>query len=345
VNIIGKIRQNNKEKYMSCSEGTGCCGNCVDSSTETNLSDIQHQKSQLKSFDWDLKVTKDDIPDPQNLHFNEHAQVRIPKVGIKSLVLPLNVKRRAGDVITVKGDISAYVSLDDVHARGINMSRLARCFYDHVDGKGSIELLDLIKVVEDYKEKLPAVEGYLKVRFDYPYKQKHWREEHSGWLYYPTEFEIQDVDGVLKTYITIVYTYNSACPCSYELARYSREQLDTPAISHSQRSEATIKIEFDPYCNDLLWIEDIVDLCRKIQPSEVLSGIVTRVGEFSMAQMVGSNDAIGFIEDLLRKFWKGLNDEPRITDFSVGLCHFEALNANFAVGFINKSLKSGVGLS
>jgi GTP cyclohydrolase I len=312
---------------------------------EVSHTDIQHQKSELKPFDWDLKITKDDIPDPQNLHFNEHARVRIPKVGIKKLVLPLNVGRRSGDVITVKGNISAYVSLEDVNARGINMSRLARCFYDRVDGKGSIELLDLIKVVDDYKEKLPAQDGYLKVRFDYPYKQKHWREEHFGWMYYPVEFEIQDNGGILKTFLTIVYTYNSSCPCSYELARYSREQLDTPAISHSQRSEATIKIQFDPYAQNLIWIEDVVDMCRKIQPSEVLSGIVTRVGEFSMAQMVGSSDSIGFIEDLLRKFWDGLNNEPRIIDFSVGLEHFESLNDNHAVGFINKSLQSGVGLS
>lgn len=307
--------------------------------------DVQHQKTTLKPFDWDLPITKDDIPDPQNLHFNEHAKVTIPKVGITKLSLPLSVRGRDGDSVNVKGTVSAYVSLDSTEARGINMSRLARCFYDHTDGKGNIDLLDLIKVVDDYKAKLPAKDGYLKVRFDYPYRQKHWREEHSGWMFYPVEFEIQDVGGVLKTFLTIKYTYNSACPCSLELAQYSRNVLDTIAVSHSQRSEATIKIQFDPTAENLLWIEDVVDLCRKIQPSEVLSGIVTRVGEFSMAQMMGSSDAIGFIEDLLRKFWAGLNDEPRILDFSVGLVHFEALNDNYASGFINKSLQSGVGLS
>ena len=306
---------------------------------------IQHQKTELKPFDWDLQITKDQIPDPQNLHFNEHARVTIPKVGISKLILPLNVKQRSGSGVTVKGNVSAYVSLDSTEARGINMSRLARCFYDRTDGKGSVELLDLIKVVEDYKSKLPAKDGYLKVRFDYPYQQKHWREDHYGWMYYPVEFEIQDVGGVLKTYLTITYTYNSACPCSLELSQFSRSELDTIAVSHSQRSEATIKVEFDPNSVDLLWIEDVVDLCRKIQPSEVLAGIVTRVGEFSMAQMMGSTDAIGFIEDLLRKFWDGLNNEPRILDFSVGLEHFEALNANYAAGFINKSLTHGVGLS
>lgn len=311
--------------------------------TENNK-EVQHHFT-LKPFDWDARPTKDSIPDPQNFHVNTHAKVSIPKVGITKLTLPVDVKRRTGDAITVKGTISAYVSLEDPNQRGINMSRLARVFYDHVDGKGAIELLDLLKVVEDYRVKLPAKDGYLKIRFEYPYKQKHWREDHFGWMYYPVEFEIQNIDGEVKTFLTVKYTYNSSCPCSYALAEYSRNELDTPAVPHSQRSEATIKVQFDPNSPDLLWIEDIVDLCRKIQPSEVLSGIVTRVGEFSMAQMMGSTDAMGFIEDLLRKFWEGFNNEPRVLDFSIGLVHYEALNDNYAAGFINKNLQSGAGLS
>lgn len=319
------------------------CNSC--DSDNAAESEVKHD-FKLQQFDWDMRISKHDIPDPQNFHVNTHAKVTIPKVGITKLGLPLNVRRRdEGDAIAVKGTVSAYVSLDNVEQRGINMSRLARCFYDNVDGKGSIDLLDLIKVVEDYKEKLPANDGYLKVRFEYPYKQKHWREEHFGWMYYPIEFEIQDIGGKLQTFITIVYTYNSSCPCSYALAEYSRNELGVPAVSHSQRSEATIKMEFDPKAENLLWIEDVVDLCREIQPSEVLSGIVTRVGEFSMSQMMGSTDAMGFIEDLLRKFWDGLNKEERILDFSVGLVHYESLNDNYAAGFINKSLQSGVGLS
>lgn len=307
---------------------------------------IQHQKTVLKPFDWDLPVSKDIIPDPQNLHFNEHAKVRLPKVGITNLNLPINVARRDGsDPLTVKGQVSAYVSLDSVESRGINMSRLARCLYDHVDGKGSVDLIDLVNVVDDYRSKLPAKDAYMKVRFDYPYQQKHWREEHSGWLYYPVEFEVNNVDGDLKTFIQVVYTYNSACPCSLELAQYSRNELDTIAVSHSQRSEATVRIQFDSTDTDLLWIEDIIDLCREIQPSEVLSGIVTRVGEFSMSQMMGSTDAIGFIEDLLRKFWEGFNKEKRAIDFSIGLEHFESLNSNYAAGFVNKSLTHGEGMS
>lgn len=323
---------------------------------ETAKTEIEHQ-IYLKPFDKDFKITKDDIPDPQNFHLNTHAQIPLPKVGISSLQVPLELKRRGGDSITMKGTVSAYVSMESTTARGINMSRLARCFYDRTDGKGAIQLLDLLKVVEDYREKLPADNGYLKVRFDYPYKQYHDREGHYGWMYYPVEFEIQNIKGNVKAYLQLTYEYTSACPCSYALAQYSTNVLSTPAISHSQRSEATVKVQFNPLSDNLLWIEDIVDICRFVQPSELLAGVVTRVGEFSMAQRVASVErydeegnveqygSIGFIEDLLRKFWKGFNDDERVLDFSIGLDHAESLNSNHATGFINKSLVHGVGLS
>lgn len=309
------------------------------------MNQVQHQRTELKPFDWDLKITKNDIPDPQNLHFNEHAKITLPKVGISKLAVPIIVKGRDGTDVTVKGEVSAQVSLDSTEARGINMSRLARGFYEHVDGKGAIHLLDLLDVVQYYKDKLPATNAYLKVGFDYSYSQKHMLEEHSGWLFYPTQLEINSTPTGLKTYLTIDYTYNSACPCSLELSQFARQQLDTIAISHSQRSIAKIKVEFDPKAQNLLWIEDLIDLCRKIQPTEVLSGIVTRVGELSMCLAVGASTGIGFIEDLLRKFWSGLNNDPRILDFYVELEHQESLNQNFAVGGVNKSLELGKGLS
>jgi len=168
------------------------------------MTDTTAQKTETKPFDWELAITKDDIPDPQNYHLNTHAKITIPKVGITKLHLPINVARRDGETITVKGTASAYVSLDSVESRGINMSRLAKGFYEHVDGAGRTVLLDFIKVVQGYKESLPAKDGYLKVRFDYPYQQKHWREDHFGWLYYPTTFEVCDVGGLLKTYFSYV---------------------------------------------------------------------------------------------------------------------------------------------
>lgn len=298
---------------------------------------------KLKNFDWNFRITKDVLPDPQEHHFNTVAngRVAIPKVGISKLELPLSIKLRDGGHQIVKGIVSAYVSLDDTDQRGINMSRLARCFYDKLEGKDGIDLLDFFDVVQDYKKMLPAKNGYLKVRFDLPLKKQAIREDHYGWIYYPVTLEIEDKEHTgVKSYMSVQYTYSSACPCSFALAQYSREALDTPAISHSQRSVADVKIEFDR--NNIVYIEELVEMCRQAQSTELLPGVVTRVGEFSFSQLVASEENIGFVEDVVRRFYSVLNEEPRVLDFVVWVDHQESLNQNHATAVIYKGVPGGL---
>lgn len=297
-----------------------------------------------KPFDWSLRITKDQLPDPQEFHKPDvpaGGLVVINKVGINKLDLPLSIKLRTGERQVVRGSVSAYVSLDDPEQRGINMSRLARCFYDKLDGKDGIDLLDFFDVVQDYKVKLPAKNGYLKVRFDLPLQKQALREDHMGWIYYPVTLEIRDTEeGGVQSFLSIKYVYSSACPCSRSLAEFSQSALDTPAISHSQRSEAELKIQFDR--SNIVYIEDLVELARTAQPSELLPGVVTRVGEFSFAQMVASSGITGFVEDVLRRFYAVLNADPRILDFVVWVDHQESLNQNSANGVIYKGVPGGM---
>ncbi len=295
-----------------------------------------------KSFDWNFKISKDELPDPQCFHANEieNGMVPIQKVGITKLDFPINLLLRNGKSQIVHGKVSAYVSLDDSNARGINMSRLARCFYDVMGDREGIDLLEFFKVVDRYKNELPSTNAYLKVRFDLPMQKSALREDHLGWVYYPVVLEIEDKNGIIKSYLTVTYTYSSACPCSKELSEFSVQELDTPAISHSQRSFAVAKVQFDSNNENMLWIEDIIDMLRTAQPTELMPGIVTRVGEFSFAQLVASHS--GFVEDVLRRFYAILNTDSRVIDFSVSVDHQESLNQNHANGVIYKGITNGL---
>lgn len=297
---------------------------------------------EQKPFDWDLRFSKDDLPDPQNFHINdiEGGQVPIQKVGITKLDIPINLKTRDNGPVVVRGNCSAYASLDDVKQRGLNMSRLGRWIYNKVDNQEPIDLLEFFDVTEDFRREMPSNDAYLKVRFELPLRKQALREEHYGWIYYPVTFEIVNKNGEMKSYLEVVYTYSSACPCSKALAEYSVKELCTPSISHSQRSFAYVKIEFDR--NDIVWIEDIVDMCRKAQPSELLPGIVTRVGEFSFAQLMAAEGVTGFVEDVVRRFYSVLNANPKVLDFVVHVCHAEALNANMANAVIYKGIPGGL---
>jgi GTP cyclohydrolase I len=220
------------------------------------------------------------------------------------------------------------------------MSRLAKCFYNKLDGKSGIDLLEFFDIVEDYRSELPSKNAYLKVRFDLPLQKPALREPHLGWIYYPVELEIVNKEGTVKSYLEIKYVYSSACPCSKALAEYSANELGTPSISHSQRSIGSIKIEFKK--DNLIWIEDIVEMARIAQPSELLPGVVTRVGEFSMAQLVAAEGVTGFVEDVLRRFYAVLNADSRILDFVVHVDHQESLNQNHANGVIYKGVAGGL---
>ena len=304
------------------------------------LTELHHFEQQ--DFDWDLKFDKRNLPDPQCFHENDVdlGQVPIPKVGITELDFPINLLMRDGSHQLVHGKVSAYVSLDSVSQRGINMSRLAKCFYDRLQGRDGIGLDEFFDVVSAYKQELPSKNAYLKVRFDLPLKKQALREEHFGWIYYPTTLEIEDtVDGV-QSFLSIRYTYSSACPCSKALAEFSTQELNTPSISHSQRSWAEITIEFDQH--NFVWIEDIVDMAREAQPSELLPGVVTRVQEFSFAQLMAAKGVTGFVEDVLRRFYAVFNNNKKVKDFVVSVSHSESLNQNLANGVIYKGIRNGL---
>jgi GTP cyclohydrolase I len=308
--------------------------------------EINHHFEQI-DFDWDYKISKNDLPDPQCFHTNDvtGGEVIIQKVGITKLDFPINLKLRDGQHQVVHSKASAYVSLDDTQARGINMSRLAKWFYSQLDGRDGVGLLEMFDILDSYKRELPSDNAYLKVRFELPLQKKALREEHMNWIYYPVTLEIEDKDGKVKSYLSIDYTYSSACPCSKALAEYSTQELNTPSISHSQRSIANIKVEFDvneAKNGNILWIEDIIDMARAAQPSELLPGVVSRVGEFSFAQLVAANGVTGFVEDVLRRFYAAYNADDRIKDFVVSVDHQESLNQNHANGVIYKGVEGGL---
>ena len=99
-------------------------------------------------------------------------------------------------------------------------------------------------------------------------------------------------------------------------------------------------MQFDQ--SDRVWIEDIIDMAREAQPSELLPGVVTRVGEFSFAQLVASKGVTGFVEDIIRRFYAVLDDNPKVLDFVVNIEHHESLNQNTAVAVIYKGIPGGL---
>tara|TARA_A100001201_G_scaffold74091_1_gene67315 strand:+ start:318 stop:1232 length:915 start_codon:yes stop_codon:yes gene_type:complete len=300
--------------------------------------DYSSKMKDLKfTYDEDFRPTE--LPDPQIDPIIPGDRIPLKKVGIAPVDLPITVIRRDQTSQVLQAEASLYCSLDDPDAKGLNLSRLYLLMHEKIKDKLSLT------GIRDSLEELAARQGsktaYCKLRFKYPWTQDSLRSDLQGHIAYKTELEGQyDVEKGYRFYLTIDYVYSSTCPCSFELAYDARTKREAAANAHSQRSIAKVKVEFDP--EKIVWIEDLVELCREHIPTEVQI-VVKRKDEQAFAELNGSN--LLFSEDVARILHKALNewyDDERISDFSVSISHEESLHPWNAIAVVTKGIEGGL---
>ena len=291
------------------------------------------------NFEYDEEFYTDDLPDPQVEPVLVGSRVPIRKVGIAPVDLPIVVKRRDGGTQILQSEASLYCSLDDVNAKGLNLSRLYLLMHEKIKDHLTIDgIKDALKELAD---KQGSKNAYCKLRFKYPWHQDALRskrvnsdEKLRGHIAYKTEIEGQYRDGEYKFYLSVDYVYSSTCPCSFELAHDATEKRNAAANAHSQRSIMKVKIEFSP--ENVVWIEDVVELCRKQIPTEVQI-VVKRRDEQAFAELNGSN--LFFSEDVCRLMYEALDEwygDGRIFDFCISVSHEESLHPWNAIAVTSK---------
>ena len=262
-------------------------------------------------FSYDEDFYTDDLPDPQIDPVLPGARVPLKKVGIAPVDLPVRLRSRSGgEDKLLQAEASLYCSLDDPMAKGLNLSRLYLIMHEKIKDQLSLDGM------EDALKELAVGQGvknaYCKLRFKYPMYQEALRtrkkdgsgDKQRGHIAYKTELEGQYRDGEYQWFLTIDYVYSSTCPCSFELAHDAREKRNAAANAHSQRSILKVKVAFDRHDGNIVWIEDLVDLCRANIPTEVQI-VVKRRDEQAFAELNGAN--LLFSEDSVRIMHEALD--------------------------------------
>ena len=277
-------------------------------------------------FSYDEDFYTDDLPDPQIDPVLPGARVPLKKVGIAPVDLPVRLRSRSGgEDKLLQTEASLYCSLDDPMAKGLNLSRLYLIMHEKIKDQLSLDGM------EDALKELAVGQGvknaYCKLRFKYPMYQEALRtKDKRGHIAYKTELEGQYRDGEYKWFLTIDYVYSSTCPCSFELAHDARTKRNAAANAHSQRSILKVKVAFDRTNGNIVWIEDLVDLCRLNIPTEVQI-VVKRRDEQAFAELNGANllfseDAVRIVHEALDRWVEG----KKILDFSIVASHEESLH-------------------
>jgi GTP cyclohydrolase I len=343
---------------------------------ENNDNTIQHKHIDYSAnmphlnfkYDADFYPNDEDLPDPQIDPVIPGSMVKLDKVGVNGVDLPVKFVRRDGSIEPLHAKVSLYGSLDNPMAKGLNLSRFPIVMHEEIANHMSIE--GLTNILDIMQQKQGSEHIYCKMRFKYPWVQPALRtrkelpardsgwtdsdpevfkiiegvalshEKMEGFIFYDCVLEGQKHGTAYKFYLTVDYIYSSTCPCSFELAQDANQKRGQAANGHSQRSIGRVTIQFDP--SNVVYIEDVVELCRQQIPTEVVV-ICKRRDEQAFAELNGSN--LMFTEDASRLLYEGLDGwfaTGKILDFSIVTEHLESLHPWSATAVVSKGILGGL---
>ncbi len=270
------------------------------------------------------------LPDLQNgpESLIKGAKRSIQHVGISNFRLPIRFHSRDGDDLPLETSVTGSVSLD-ANKKGINMSRIMRSFYKHAEREFSFEVIG--SVLKSYVDDLDSLDARIQMRISYPMRKQSLRSGLSGFQYYNIALEMIQSEAGIQRILHLDYVYSSTCPCSLELSEHARRTRNQMATPHSQRSVARVSVEVAPDVPEVLWFEDLVDLCNAAIPTET-QVMVKREDEQAFAELNGANPI--FVEDAVRLLCEQLEADPRIGDFRVVASHQESLHSHDAVSIL-----------
>lgn len=291
-----------------------------------------------RRFDSEFQVTPQyqaTLPDMTEAHDAiEGANVAIQQVGVSGFRLPLAFAAPDGSKLTLEASVTGSVSLE-ANAKGINMSRIVRTFYDHKNDTFTPDTL--ADILRSYQSKVGGLSARVRVAFSYPLIQKSLRSGMEGYQFYKAAFIASlSASGQVRRFVEFDFVYSSACPCSAELAEHARDVRGAYAIPHSQRSRARARIELAPGAS--LTVEDLQKHFANALKTET-QVMVKREDEQAFAELNGAY--VKFVEDAARLVYKELNADPRIADFEVACSHQESLHSHDAVSVICKGVPGG----
>ena len=227
--------------------------------------------------------------------------LRIDRVGVKSLSIPLTVRDRArGEQRTVaRVDLSV-----DLPARfkGTHMSR----FLEALRGMDTLDMPGCTRLLHDLRDRLQARSAPatgIPALVDYACFLRGTMRDAEAELALGVEVPVMTV-----------------CPCSKAISREG---------AHSQRA----MIRMEAGCSGMLWLEDLIDIGRESGSSPVYA-LLKREDEKFVTEAAFAAPA--FVEDVVRNAASRLAAHPRVRGFRVEVESMESIHNHSAYACIDQ---------
>ncbi|MBF0426120.1 MAG: GTP cyclohydrolase I FolE2 [Magnetococcales bacterium] len=260
-------------------------------------------------------TTTDDptvLSDVQSQHDGRH--LAIDKVGVKEIRHPIVIRdRNLGSQHTI-ATINMFVNLPH-QFKGTHMSRFLEVLAEH-DRAISVESLP--HLLEKIRSHLRAEQAHMDLEFPYFIRKVAPVSGAAALMDYKVRFSgLLDHHGFQLT-LGVTVPVTSLCPCSKEISRYG---------AHNQRSHVTVTLR----TREFVWIEEVIELVERNASCE-LYAILKRPDEKFVTERAYENPR--FVEDMVRAVAADLDDDGRISWYSVESENFESIHNHSAYAFI-----------
>ncbi|MDH5229669.1 MAG: GTP cyclohydrolase FolE2 [Gammaproteobacteria bacterium] len=254
------------------------------------------------------------IADVQNSE--DKRQIPIDKVGIKDIRHPVRVRERAGAEQHTIANFNMYVNLPH-NFKGTHMSRFVEILNQH---EREITVDSFKEMLMEMTERLEAEAGHIEMTFPYFINKVAPVSKVQSLMDYEVTFRGEIKDKKPCLIIKVVVPVTSLCPCSKKISEYG---------AHNQRSHVTISVRTKAF----VWIEELIDLVEE-QASCELYGLLKRPDEKHVTERAYDNPK--FVEDIVRDIAAKLNDDDRISGYTVESENFESIHNHSAYAYIER---------
>jgi len=254
-----------------------------------------------------------EMPDVQAL--SDSRQVPIDKVGVKNVVYPITLRTPDGGTQQTVASINMYVSLPH-NQKGTHMSRFLEVLNEYREG---LTPERIVEVTREIRNRLGAADAHLELDFTYFICKRAPVTKMPGLMDYHVTFSCHsntEDDFVMG----VSAPATSLCPCSKEISQYG---------AHNQRCRISANVRFDGQ----LWIEDVVRMLESSASSQVYA-VLKRPDEKHVTELAFENPK--FVEDIVRDLAMTMEDDSRITWYSIESENFESIHSHNAYAQITK---------
>ena len=247
-------------------------------------------------------------------------QIAINKVGIKDIRHPVRVRDRSDGEQHTVATFNMYVYLPH-NFKGTHMSRFVAILNNH---EREITVSSFKDMLAEMAGLLESEVGHIEMSFPFFVNKRAPVTGVESLMDYEVTLIGEIRDGKPEMSSRVVVPVTSLCPCSRKISDYG---------AHNQRSHVTVTVRAE----DFVWIEDIIDLVEQEASSE-LYGLLKRPDEKFVTERAYNNPK--FVEDMVRDVAGRLNDDERITAYTVEAENFESIHNHSAYALIERDKES-----